>query len=347
MATTSAGSPRAARHAAPFAAALVVIAALAVPATSFAQATRTWVSGVGDDANPCSRTAPCKTFAGAISKTAPGGEIDALDPGGFGTVTITKSITISGVGTQASVLASGVTGVNIVAAPTDRVILTNLSINGAGTTLGVDGVKISSAASVRLENDNIFNFSNDGVNFASNSGTGNPQAHLVIENSTIEGNGAAGVAAVPTTSVGERVSIIGSHIDGNGCGVTAGGTCTSTTGAGFPVIANTIGSSLLDNGTGAGSGTSGNGAAIQSVGSTAASVVGADQILGNTIGFSKVASGLIESFGDNDVFGNTTNGTTSGTVTKQVRIWQILSRRAEKIAKARRQARTKHPAAKK
>ena len=60
-----------------------------------AQATRTWVSGVGDDANPCSRTAPCKTFAGAISKTAAGGEINVLDPGGFGAVTITKSITIS------------------------------------------------------------------------------------------------------------------------------------------------------------------------------------------------------------------------------------------------------------
>jgi hypothetical protein len=63
-----------------------------------AQATRTWVSGVGDDANPCSRTAPCKTFAGAISKTAPGGEIDALDPGGFGALTITNAITIDGGG---------------------------------------------------------------------------------------------------------------------------------------------------------------------------------------------------------------------------------------------------------
>src|SRR5436853_3856995 len=78
-----------------------------------AQATRTWVSGVGDDANPCSRTAPCKTFAGAISKTADGGEIDALDPGGFGTVTITKSITIEGAGTLASILNAGTNGVNV------------------------------------------------------------------------------------------------------------------------------------------------------------------------------------------------------------------------------------------
>src|SRR5436190_1293971 len=78
-----------------------------------AQATRTWVSGVGDDANPCSRTAPCKTFAGAISKTAAGGEIDALDPAGYGGVTITKAITIdSGGGQVASILVSGTNGIN-------------------------------------------------------------------------------------------------------------------------------------------------------------------------------------------------------------------------------------------
>src|SRR5579859_3645524 len=89
-----------------------------------AQATRTWVSGVGDDANPCSRTAPCKTFAGAISKTAPSGEINVLDPGGFGAVTITKAITIAndGVGT-AGVLVSGTNGIVINAGVNDAVIL--------------------------------------------------------------------------------------------------------------------------------------------------------------------------------------------------------------------------------
>src|SRR5262245_11041461 len=77
---------------------------------AFAQATRTWVSGVGDDANPCSRTAPCKTFAGAISKTVSGGIINCIDPGGFGAVTITKSITIDCQGTFAGILASGTNG---------------------------------------------------------------------------------------------------------------------------------------------------------------------------------------------------------------------------------------------
>src|SRR6185437_3210296 len=100
-----------------------------------AQATRTWVSGVGNDANPCSRTAPCKTFAGAISKTAEGGEIDALDPAGYGTLTVTKSITIDGGTGQgwASVLNSSVNGfnVNVTSNPaTAVVVLRNITIQG-------------------------------------------------------------------------------------------------------------------------------------------------------------------------------------------------------------------------
>src|SRR6266403_6002501 len=92
---------------------LAVIATfmLAFASLAQAQATRTWVSGVGDDVNPCSRTAPCKTWAGAISKTAACGEIDALDPGGFGAVTITKAMTLEGNGTLASTLHSGTNGI--------------------------------------------------------------------------------------------------------------------------------------------------------------------------------------------------------------------------------------------
>src|SRR5689334_16527975 len=103
-----------------------------------AQATRTWVSGVGDDVNPCSRTAPCKTFAGAISKTAPGGEIDCLDPGGFGTVTVTKGMTFDCIGTLGSSLNSGTSGFVINAGANDTVTIRNITINGAGT--GVNGV---------------------------------------------------------------------------------------------------------------------------------------------------------------------------------------------------------------
>src|SRR5467141_242688 len=101
----------------------VAIFTLTVASMAQAQASRTWVSGVGDDVNPCSRTAPCKTFAGAISKTAAGGEINALDPGGYGAVTITKAITIDGGGTFASILVSGTNGINISAAASDVVNL--------------------------------------------------------------------------------------------------------------------------------------------------------------------------------------------------------------------------------
>jgi Right handed beta helix region len=144
-----------------------VVFTVAVSSMAHAQATRTWVSGVGDDANPCSRTAPCKTFAGAISKTAAGGEINAIDSGGFGAVTTTKGITIDGNATHAGVLAAGTTGiiVNITAAGTgaqagnDIVTLRNLSINGAGT--GTRGIAILSSVAntqVFIENCQISGF---------------------------------------------------------------------------------------------------------------------------------------------------------------------------------------------
>src|SRR3954447_4251332 len=124
--------------------------------SAFAQATRTWVSGVGDDANPCSRTAPCKTFAGAISKTATGGIIDAMDPGGFGAVTITKSVTIDGNGTLAGIAASGTSGVTVndssTASPGSiRVTLRDLRIEGVGATPCPSGVNFFSGKSLRIE----------------------------------------------------------------------------------------------------------------------------------------------------------------------------------------------------
>jgi hypothetical protein len=96
-----------------FAAVAAFATLLSTASLAHAQASRTWVSGVGDDANPCSRTAPCKTFAGAISKTAALGEINTLDPGGFGVVTITKSITLDATAGLGGVLAAGTTGVII------------------------------------------------------------------------------------------------------------------------------------------------------------------------------------------------------------------------------------------
>jgi parallel beta helix pectate lyase-like protein len=143
--------------------ALLTAAALLLvfAAQANAQATRTWVSGVGDDVNPCSRTAPCKTFAGTISKTAAGGEINALDPGAFGTVTITKAITIDVRGFEGGVLNTGTFGIVINAQATDDVVLRGLDIFG-GSGLGggcgysgTSGVKVMKARSVRIEDSRI------------------------------------------------------------------------------------------------------------------------------------------------------------------------------------------------
>ena len=187
----------------------VVVFTLAASCLAQAQATRTWVSGVGDDVNPCSRTAPCKTFAGAISKTAVGGEIDALDPGGFGGITITKSITIDGGPTGvAGILAAGINGVNVndsaSATPNQAVVnLRNLSINGA--TTGLVGINISAGRTVSIDNCQIVGFRSGNGNGIRDSRTGatNPASQLFVNDTFIYNN--SGAAIVVGTVAGANI----------------------------------------------------------------------------------------------------------------------------------------------
>lgn len=157
-----------------------------------AQAQRTFVSGVGDDANPCSRTAPCRTFAGAISKTALGGEINVLDSAGFNPVTITKSITIDGTGAFAGLSTSASASITInITSATDTaktVRLRGLSLNGLGT--GVNGINVIAANKVTVEDSVIDGFTSNGINLA-NGG-------LFVSNTTIRNNGNAGINVGPT-----------------------------------------------------------------------------------------------------------------------------------------------------
>jgi len=200
-----------------------------------AQATRTWVSGVGDDANPCSRTAPCKTFAGAISKTSAAGEINCLDPGGFGGITITKSITLNCSATLGSILVSGTPGVTINALTTDRVILRGLQIQGINS--GTIGVRILAAAVVSIEDCVVTQFAQQGI---ADTRTGGG-TKLFIRNTIVSHNAAAGVAfgagAVNNaeienssminnlfgvaTGTGTNVMIRRSVVAGNGTGLEA------------------------------------------------------------------------------------------------------------------------------
>jgi hypothetical protein len=188
---------------------------------AFAQATGTWVSGVGDDVNPCSRTAPCKTFAGAISKTATNGEIRCLDPAGYGAVTITKSITIECHEILASVLASGTTAVIInitnAADALKTVRLRNLILNGTGNSArsGIHGVNILAASAVYLDDLRIDSFTQFGVRDARTNATGK----LYIRNSIIRDNAGTGVGLLATGNPPLNTVIEDTHINGNNIGV--------------------------------------------------------------------------------------------------------------------------------
>jgi hypothetical protein len=278
---------------------LALVGAMAMPllyaAPAQAQATRTWVSGVGDDANPCSRTAPCKTWAGAISKTAPGGEIDALDPGGFGAVTITKSITLDGGGGQvASVLVAGTNGIVVQAGAADIVIIKNIrfqGLRGAGNAnAGLDAIKFNAGASLIVENCEIYGFNNNGIEVSS------PGGYAAILNTQIMNVGLSGV------TVNAASPFATAEVDKSQVYVSKFGFAAAT--GNKLLVSNSVASKASTT-------------AIQGDGG---STVALDS---NVISFSIAGisgGGTIQSWNNNRMFGNTSNGVTpsfiSGTLTE-------------------------------
>jgi hypothetical protein len=288
---------------------------LAFASLAQAQATRTWVSGVGDDANPCSRTAPCKTFAGAISKTADCGEIDCLDPGGFGAVTITKSITLDGTGTLGSILASGTTGI-IVNAPADKVItVRGLSINGACT--GIRGINFIQGAVLNVEDCVIFRFTNEGILVNDPDGM-----RLNIRNTVVRDNTGDGLSLASGVNNGTKYTLANVSLTGNGNGLHVKSGAHGT--ANYCVFSNNTSKGIFADSATAASGAvaavwnsqiSMNGShGVQSgnVGNAGSSEVdlAQNQIDRNTNGNGVLISGggAVNTFGNNSVTGNNING---------------------------------------
>ena len=291
---------------------------------AFAQATRTWVSGLGDDVNPCSRTAPCKTWAGAISKTAASGMINCLDAAGFGTVTITKSITISCEHVEGSALASSTTGIIINGAGID-VVLRGLDIDGSPTTApGVNGIRFLQGASLIVEDCVIRDFgaaAPNGNGIIVNNTALVADIHIV--NSRISGNGngtgGAGIQVIPSGTGGARVTVTGSVLSGNTVGIRADSasttgaisvTATDTTVAGAPyhgIVALGSGGQvrMMLNRVVA---TNNLGDGVRSVGSRAAIRIGSSVVAANGNGFVAASGGQILSYGNNQVNDNTVDG---------------------------------------
>jgi hypothetical protein len=286
----------------------------------YGQATRTWVSGFGDDANPCSRTAPCKTFAGAISKTTAGGEIDVLDPGGFGALTITKAITIDGTPVVSGVLVTGTNGINVSAGSSDLVILRGLDFNGVAGQ-GLKGVAVFSAGKVIIDHCKFFGFSPRAISVEP---TSNP-VEVFISNTQVTGSASNGIVVAPASpSISARVTINKTDISANtnyGLSVTSGGVV---------VIRD---STISDNGLTSAL------ANIRVDGSSGAAIVDLDDVLiaGSATGIQSVngatvrvnnssilqngtglfsSGGNILSFGNNRL-ANGSNGSFTGTITFQ------------------------------
>jgi Right handed beta helix region len=322
---------------------LASVAAIAVAATmvyatpAAAQATRTWVSGVGDDVNPCSRTAPCKTFAGAISKTAAGGEINCLDPGGFGAVTVIKSMTITCHYTEGGALAGGNGIVFNMPATTDVGFIRGLDIFWVNPP--TNGVRFVNNGSLHIEDCTIRRFNASGSFGVSYQPAG--ASELYISNTTIAENGNAntggGVLIRPTGATGSAKVVLQNvriqNNANNGLKVDS----TGNTGGGITVVMEDSQVTGNDQGVAVasalgtatigimieGSNLSNNGGfGLVANGSVITIRVGDTTITGNATGVATAGGATITSFGTNRLFGNPTvgaanNGTFTGAVQPQ------------------------------
>ncbi len=263
-----------------------------------AQATRTWVSGVGDDANPCSRTAPCQTFAGAIVKTAAGGEINVLDPGDFGAVTIPRAMTIDATGVEAGVMVTTGNAITVAAGATDSVFLRGLDLVGSGT--GIDGIEFSSGLKLTVENCRISGFEARGISIQ--SGTANAAAF--ISNTVVHDQLNYGIVidppSVTNSVVIDHVQVINSGQ--NGLGLYPGGTAyvkgsEFSQSGGSGVLATGAAFLFFDSND-----VSSNGVGLTLAGGASARL-SKNNLTGNTVGFN-TAGGVVHSFGNNQTFGN-------------------------------------------
>jgi hypothetical protein len=297
--------------------ALICIPFLIAATSAFGQATRTWVSGVGDDANPCSRTAPCKTFAGAIAQTAAGGEISVLDPGGFGALTITKSITISGDGELASVLVAGTNGINVVVNPGDVVILRDLEITGLHGS-GLTGVRMTGGGDLHVDRVRILGFSQWGIDAAFGTSVAASTGRLFVNDSTFRNNIYGAVFVEPASSTSVTGSINRTEIVGNGRGLAVyDGASVTLDNSTISGCANwgiaTYGASRYSDLSVRNTTISG----CTNFGIYANNLtrvrISNTLITNNTNGLLTAGPGTITSYGDNQVYGNTIDGMPTST----------------------------------
>jgi hypothetical protein len=283
---------------------------LGVTSLAEAQATRTWVSGVGDDANPCSRTAPCKTFAGAISKTAAHGEINVLDPGGFGAVTITKSISIVNEGSLGGIVAAGTNGVIVNAGANDVVVLRGLDINGVGS--GLNGIRFLAGGSLTVENCTIYGFTAKGIEVV-NSAASKLQVTdtFIRDNPSVSGGGvflapgAGGSLLATLDRVRLQNNRYGVRVHDRARAVIRDSVASANGTNGYVAVSSIEGAVLaLENSLAGDNGTNG----VNAQGSFTTVILSNSVVTGNATGLLATGGASIFSYGNNRIGGNVIDG---------------------------------------
>jgi hypothetical protein len=275
----------------------------AVPAQ--AQLTRTYVSGSGNDGNPCTVTSPCQTIQAALALTVAGGEIYALNSANYGSVTINRAVSISGGHGTTGVLAASVNGVTINAGPNDIVNLRGLDIDGAGS--GTNGVQFNSGASLNIYDSVIRGFTN-GINYQP-SGSSN-----LSVGGTLISNNSTGISfqnATASTGVLNDVQVVN-----NGTGIVAFSTNSTTLAiltVQSSVVANNSTVGILSNGLSnvavSNSTIANNGVGLEAQNTGALLQVSGSTVTGNGTGWLANNTGQVISSVTNSIGGNTTGNT--------------------------------------
>jgi hypothetical protein len=297
----------------------VVGFALATLSVVPAQAQRVFVSAMGSDGNPCSFASPCRTLQQAHDTVAAGGEIDVLDPAGYGTLAISKSISIQGHGwAEVTTTNVGLAAIQINVGATDTINLRGVIVEGFGT--GQDGITFASGGSLNIQDCVIRHFTNVGISFLPSSGSlslfvsdtlvsdipnvgigvannaGSPTMTVVLNRVQVE-NGKYGISMSVFPGATANVSIVESVVANQSFrGIDAGS-------SGGAIIAMVRNSTVSNNGTG-----------IVAAESGVVVLVAHSSITGNGTGLAVFGGATLSSYGDNNVDGNTTDGAPTNTI---------------------------------
>lgn len=294
-------------------AAATTVLVLSLPAQAAGSLIRTFVSAVGLDTNPCTVTAPCRTLAAAYSATAANGIISALDPAGYGSLTITGPITIDGNGWAAITAISGGTGITVNAGPNDKVVLTGLRIDGAG--VGQNGIVFNSGLALMVDDCVVRNMMNDGLDFFSNAST---TQTLAVSNSHFIGNATIGILIEPQSTGGITAAIDRTEFDSNFDGLVAAGFGTGT-GPVTVAVTDSVAANNSNYGFNVSSSTHvsklsltralavGNGFGVDCADANSTMWLAKSTVVGNTVGYTQAVSAILNSYGDNYIAGNGSN----------------------------------------